>query len=423
MMSNKSEPHSQNLRSTLIVIENSSFLCDPRVQNEAFSLRDAGWSVYVLCAFWKEFEGDNVTEANFWQQHNRNGIFVYYFPLAYADVGFFSYIIEYLTAFYWIGLRSWQIWLKAHFKVIHFCNPPDIFFPIALLYRLLGIRIIFDHHDLFPEMISVRFDGVKERFLYWSARLMEFLTFRVAHIVLTTNYSFKEVAEKRGSFPSKRIFPVRNGPKLTKFTPLAAEPSLKCGFNKMVIYAGAMGYQDGILELCESIRYIIQDKKRQDILFVLLGDGAARSAAMKYVLGWGEHFIQMPGMIYDKCFFRQYLSTADVLVSPEPYNELNNQSTFIKIGEYLAIGKPIVAYDLKETHYTAQDAALYVPHGDVCAFADAILQLIDDPELCIELAVSARKRITELSWESQEPLLLSAYEIALGIGNDQFVER
>src|SRR5689334_3376427 len=127
-MSTTSEFHSQTSKSTLIVIENSSFLCDPRVQNEAFSLRDAGWKVFVLCAFLKDLEGDNITPANFWKQHNRDGIFVYYYPLYYADIGFFSYLVEYLAAFFWIALRSWQIWLEVRFKAIHFCNPPDIFF-------------------------------------------------------------------------------------------------------------------------------------------------------------------------------------------------------------------------------------------------------------------------------------------------------
>lgn len=422
-MSNQSSSYSQNPKSTLIVIENSSFLCDPRVRNEAFSLRDAGWEVFVLCAFWKELEGENVTAANFWQQHNRDGIFVYYYPLSYADIGFFSYIVEYLQAFYWIAVRSWQIWLKTHFKVIHFCNPPDIFFPIGFLYRLFGVGVIFDHHDLFPEMISVRFHGVKKRILYWFARLTEFLTFRAAHAVITTNHSFQHIATKRGRFPSDRIFVVRNGPRLANFSPLAADPSLKCGFSKMVIYAGVMGYQDGVLELLESIRYIIHDKNRRDILFVLLGDGSVRSLASDYISEWGEKFIQMPGMIRNKYFLRQYLSTADVLVSPEPYNELNDHSTFIKIVEYLAMGKPVVAYDLKESRFTAQDAALYVPQGDVKAFADAILQLLEQPELGTQLTNAARKRIAEVSWETQQPLLLSAYDAVLRIKNEQSMER
>ncbi|MBI5841419.1 MAG: glycosyltransferase family 4 protein [Chloroflexi bacterium] len=414
-MNMKPYSHNQNSRSTLIIIENSSFLCDPRVQNEAFSLRDAGWNVSVLCPLFKEYEGDNVTSANFWHQHNREGIFVYYYPSSYRGDGFFSYLIEYLAAFYWIALRSWHIWLKTHFKVIHLCNPPDIFFPIAFIYRLLGVRVLFDHHDLFPELILVRFHGLRGKMLYWFSRLVEFWTFRVAHMVITTNRSFQQIAETRGMYPSERIFNVRNGPRLAEFVPLAPEPALKCGFAKMVVYAGVMGYQDGVLEYLESIRYLIQDQNRRDILFVLLGDGAVRSIACEHVKAWKTDCVQLPGMIRDKHLLRQYLSTADILVAPEPYNELNEHSTFIKVAEYMAMGKPIIAYDLKETRYTAQESALYVPHDDVNAFAEAILKLVDQPELCTKLTNFAKKRIAEVSWESQQPLLLSAYEAALRI--------
>jgi glycosyltransferase involved in cell wall biosynthesis len=190
--------------------------------------------------------------------------------------------------------------------------------------------------------------------------------------------------------------------------------AFKRGFPFMVCFVGIMGDEDGVLELLDVIRHIIGELGRQDILFVLIGDGATRSRALADLAAEGlDRFVDMPGMIRDDLRLREYMSTADVFVSPEPLTPMNTRSTFIKIGEYMAMGKPIVAFDLSETRYTAQDAACYVSPGDIRGFGQAIVDLLDDPEHRRKIGIKGRQRIlSELGWEHQSQYLFQAYAIA-----------
>lgn len=183
----------------------------------------------------------------------------------------------------------------------------------------------------------------------------------------------------------------------------------------MACYAGMMGYEDGVLELVRSIRCIVQDLGRRDIRFVMMGDGAMRAEALASVRDLGlEPYVELPGMIRDKVLLRQYLCTADVLLSPEPLTDLNDHSTFVKIGEYMAMGKPIVAYDLTETRYTGGEAIVYVEPGDESGFGRAVVDLIDDPQRRQRLGELGRRRFLDhLTWEHQQDELLRAYSVAL----------
>ena len=397
-------------KKVLIVEENSWVPIDKRVWYEATTLRDDGWQVTVICPRMPDALSRTRTPEIL------EGIRVYRFALVRAQRGVLSYLGEYLSAFWAIASVSWRVWRELRFDVIHFCNPPDLFSPIAMLYRLLGVSVVFDHHDLFPELVLWRYHGLAARILYAIARLGEYLTFRSANAVISTNESYRRVALDRGKVPPERIVVVRNGPKREQFVPVDPVPSLKHGFSYLVAYAGVMGPEDGVTELMQSIRYLVHDLGRRDILFVLLGDGALRARAQADIISWGlTDVVEFPGMIRDDLLLRQYLCTADVLLSPEPPTPLNMRSTFIKVGEYMAMGKPIVAYKLPETQHTAQDAALYVEPGDTQAFGRAILALFDDPQRRQCMGEMGRKRVLEcLSWESQQAELLRAYRIALG---------
>jgi len=340
---------------------------------------------------------------------------IYRFRLTFADKGALSYLIEYLSAFIAIARLSWRIWNKERFDIIHFCNPPDIFFPIALFYRMLGARVVFDHHDLFPEMIKSRFHGLGGRFLQTLARVSEFLTFRVANIVISTNESYRRIAIERGGRSEDHVFVVRNGPKIDQFVPVEPDPAIRRGYAHVAGYAGAMHQQDGVLELISVIRHIVHEMGRHDILFLLLGDGVVRPQALANVKAWGlESYVDMPGMILDRQILRRYMSSADLLLSPEPLTPFNAHSTFLKIGEYMAMGKPIVAFDLTETRYTAQEAAVYVPPDNIHEFGEAIVTLLDNPERRKRMGEVGRQRIIHrLGWEYQQQNLFRAYETAL----------
>ncbi len=398
----------------LIVVENNFVPLDPRVWSEAVSLRDAGWKVTIICP---EPSGVySCPPAGEDGSVDLEGIRVFYFRLSAANDGIGAYLSEYGTALTRIGQLCWRIWQSERFDILHICNPPDIFFPIALFYRLLGTAVIYDHHDLFPEFVKDRFQGAPGRLLYGAAMAMEYLTYQAAHITIAVNESYREVAQERGHLPSERIAVVRNGPQIRSFFPLPAVHALKKGFPFLVCYIGIMGYEDGIPEMLKAIRHVIVDLGRRDILFHLMGDGALRPWALQQVRAWGlECFVEMPGMVKDRTAIRQYLSTADLCLSPEPSSPLNSRSTFIKVGEYMAMGKPLVAFDLRETRFTAHEAAVYVEPGDTDAFGQAIADLIDSPNRRGEMGRCGRERFVEyLGWEHQEKKLLETYERARG---------
>jgi len=401
-----------NKRRVLIIEENSRVPTDVRVWYEATTLRDNGWEVTVICpASSADYEANRRSLRNV-EPVDLEGISVYSFPLRKAKEGVLGFLEEYITAFISMGRLSWRVWRKKRFDILHICNPPDMFFPMALFYRLLGVGVIFDHHDLFPEFISHRYKGWTGKILYVIARVMEYLTYKSTHLTITVNQSYGRMATSRGDVSPENLFIVRNGPKAKDFSPVEPIPELKKRFPIMVSYLGVMGYGDGIPEMIDSIRYVVTELGRRDILFTLIGDGAKRAEAMQKIHEWGlDEYVEMPGMVRDRLVIRQYLSTSDICLSPEPLTPLNAHSTFIKVGEYMAMGKPIVAYDLDETRWTAGDAAIYVEPGNIQEFGRAIASLADQPDERSRMSDIGLKRISAtLSWEHQEVTFLQAYE-------------
>ncbi len=404
-----------NTKKALIIVENCYVPLDVRVWQESTTLRDDGWNVVVICPAPSGPHAEHPGSASPDAPVNLEGITVFYFPVKAAKAGVVGYLTEYLTAFREIAKCTQRVWRQGRFDILHICNPPDIFFPLAWFYRLQGVRIIFDHHDLFPEFVSHRFRGGWGKLFYWLARATEYLTYRCAHVVIAVNESYRQIAMARGRVQPEQLVIVRNGPRSDKFVPIAPLSSLKKETPFLACYVGIMGHEDGVLETIASIRHVVQDLKRQDIRFALIGDGAIRPQALQQIRDWGlADFVEMPGMILDKLVVRQYLSTADVCLSPEPLTPLNAHSTFIKVGEYMAMGKPIVAYDLNETRWTARDAAVYITPGDVHGFGRAITHLVDDPVQRTTMGNFGRKRFLEsLSWEHQKGNLLAVYNAGI----------
>jgi glycosyltransferase involved in cell wall biosynthesis len=252
--------------------------------------------------------------------------------------------------------------------------------------------------------------------MLWLARLFERLTFRTANVVIATNESYRDVAIQRGRVEPDRVFVVRNGPELAFIDEIVPDPSLKNGYPYLACYLGVMGVEDGLEPMMEAIRYIIQDLGREDIQFVLMGDGRQRFYALDRVSEWnlGEQVL-LPGRVPDEDVQR-YLSTADVCLSPDPYTPLNNLSTMNKIIEYMAFGRPVVSFDLKEARVSAGEAAIFVPCGDDRAFAEAVVELLDDPKRRALMGEYGRRRVlTKLAWDHQTPHLSAAYETSVGL--------
>jgi glycosyltransferase involved in cell wall biosynthesis len=302
---------------------------------------------------------------------------------------------------------------RPGFDVIEACNPPDLFFLIVWPFKLFGKRFIFDQHDLTPELYSslyLRDRGLIMRVLRWSERR----TYRLADVVLSCNDSYRRLALTRGGKSPDRVFVVRNGPSEGWPIPLPADASLKNGRPYLVVYMGIMGFQDGVDVLIEAVHELAHTIGFREATFAIVGDGNAMQSLRQRARELDvEEWVHFVGWVPDEETMALYLASADACVCPEPSSPLNDQSTFAKVMEYMAAGKPIVAFDLPETRFSAQEAAVYAAPGDVAGFAGRIRDVLTDEALRAKMTAAAAARIPSLRWERQVPALLAAYERTL----------
>lgn len=386
-----------------ILIENLTVPLDRRMWQEARTLAEAGYRVSVVCPKGRGFE--QAYEV-------REGIEIYRHGLWEAS-GPFGYFLEYAIALFSQFRLALKAYRRTRFRIIHAANPPDTMFIIALFFRLFGVRFIFDHHDLNPELFEAKFG--RRGLFYRLVCLAERLTFRTATVSIATNESYREVALTRGGMKTERAFVVRSCPDLKNVRVGPPNPELKNGRPLLVVYVGVMGPQDGLDLLLESIRTLVKDVARDDVSFVLIGRGSETPALEAWAREMGiDQCVTFTGRVPDAEMWA-YLSTADFGVAPDPKNPMNDKSTMNKILEYMAFGLPVVLYDLTEGRRSADDAALYAQPNDPKDFARQMLKLLDSEGLRHTLGARARKRIEEsLNWEIEKRELLKAYETALG---------
>jgi glycosyltransferase involved in cell wall biosynthesis len=388
-------------RRILIIVENLPVPFDRRVWAEAQTLHKAGYEVTVICP------RGAFAEAPF---ELLDGIEIYRHPLPIEAKGKLAYLAEYSSALFWEFAYSIKVFCGRGFDVIHACNPPDLVFLIGAFYKyLFGKKFVFDHHDLNPELFEAKFG---HRGPVWKALVFfERMTFKVADISIATNRSYAGIAARRGKMRPDRVFVVRSGPNLTRVRELAPDSTWRNGRAYLVAYVGVIGEQEGIDLLLQSIRHITSTRQRTDVQFVIMGAGPRlemlRQECAQMRL---SEFVTFTGRVEDTTLFK-VLSTADVCVNPDRPNAMNDMSTMNKIMEYMALGKPIVQFDLAEGRVSAQSASLYARNTDTADFGDKILELVDDPDRRREMGIYGRKRVRdELSWDHEEPKLLAAYE-------------
>jgi glycosyltransferase involved in cell wall biosynthesis len=389
-------------RKILIIVENVPVPFDTRVWKEANALHKNGYEVTVLSPKGKGYESSYEL---------LNGIHIYRHPLPEGGNGALGYVWEYSLALFWEFLFTCWIYLRRGFHVLQGCNPPDTIFLIALPFKLLGVKFIFDHHDVNPELYEAKYE--RRDLLYKILVFLERLTFRASDVVISTNQSYRDIAMSRGGVRPDDVFVVRNGPELSTFAAVQPNPARKRGKSFLVGYVGNMGAQDG-LELVLDVAEYIKKSGRQDVAFTCVGGGPGLAALKKLVSDRGlEEMVMFTGRVPDADLV-EILSTADVCVNPDPPCEMNDLSTMIKIMEYMALAKPIVQFDLKEGRFSAQDAALYASHnGGVAEYAEKIMWLLDHSEVREKMGKSGYRRVQEeLAWEYSVTNLLAAYERA-----------
>lgn len=388
----------------LFLIENASAPGDRRSWMEAQTLAEAGCKVSIISPrrVYKKF------------YERIGGISIYRYPLP-SFAGIAGHLLEYGIAVPVMFLLTWVVLIREGFDVIHAANPPDLLYLIARVFKLLGKKFVFDHHDLVPEACLTRWSGVKLKLVYPLATWAERATFRTADAVISTNESHRQVALQRGQIAPERVFIVRSAIRTTDYRQGQPRPELRRGREHLVGYLGEIGVTDGVDLLLLTARYIAFDRHRTDIGFAILGDGVLFNeiVKMRERLSLND-VVHLTGWVSDDSLIADYLATADVCAVPDPKNPVNDRSTMNKVVEYMAMGRPVVAYDLHEVRDTAQNAGVYVRSNDPREFGDAILELLDSPEKRRAMSQEAIKRFTEvLAWEHQRPKLLSAYQLIL----------
>ena len=385
----------------LIIIQNLHVPFDRRVWLECQALVAADYDVTVVCPRGK---GDPAYQV-------LDGVTMHkYRP--YAPGGSpLSFILEYAYSFLATLLLVLRARRAGRFDVLQACNPPDIFWPIAWwMRRRDGSRFVFDHHDLCPELFDSRFPG-GSRLARRGLLALEKATFTTADHVVSTNSSYAEIAMRRGGKAPSDVTVVRTGPDGERLRRRAANPSCRRGRHHLVAYIGVMGPQDGVDLAVRAAAYVVHDLKRTDVSFTFMGSGDSYHdlVALRDELGLTD-YLELPGRVPDETVL-DVLSTADVGLSPDPKNPLNDLSTMNKTMEYMAFGLPVVAYDLKETRVSAADAAVYIESGDVPAYARAIVELLDDEDRREAMGRTGRLRIdAELGWPYQREAYVGVYD-------------
>lgn len=390
-------------RKILIIIENSAYEFDPRVQNESAALAAAGYQVTVVCPRNPRAPRMPVPD----------GVRVYHHWSRAAGQGRGGYMIEYLTATALeLAFAAW-VFIRHGFHVIQGCNPPDTICLVAAPFKLFGVRYIFDHHDAAPELYEAKYErrGLAYRLQTW----LERLTYRLSDVVIATNESYRQLALTRGRRAPHRVFVVRNAPDPARVAAVPENPKWRFGKAHMVGYVGAMGEQDG-LDLLLRVAAEFQRQGRQDTHFTLVGSGRALPQLKALVASQGlDDLVTFAGRLSDAEML-EVLCTADVCVNPDKPCRMNDISTMIKIMEYMALGKAMVQFASTEGRVSAGEASLYA--DGVEDFAEKLGWLLDRPEERRRMGEEGRRRLEEhLAWKYSVPHLLAAYELAFSRGS------
>ena len=369
---------------------------------EARALVAAGHDVTVICPAGAVRDRESRATVD--------GVEIRRYPYSEAGAGPWSYLAEYASALRQMRMLAGALARERPFDVVQLCNPPDVLFLAVTALRRRGARVVFDHHDLVPELYEARF-GRRGGLLYRAAVIAERRTFRVADIVLSPNESYKRIAIERGGKRPEDVFVVRMAPDPARFRSVEADPALKRGKPFLLAYAGTIGPQDGVDEALRALRALADRRDDWHAVFAGSGDAVPDAVDLCRDLGLDER-VEFVGHLEDRTLL-PLLGSADVCLSPEPLNALNDVSTMIKVVEYMGLGRPVVAYDLRETRYSAADAALYATPGEAASLASCIERLLDDAALRRRLGEAGLRRVEELSWARSEESLLAAYERVL----------
>lgn len=398
---------SEKRKRVLILVENLSVPFDRRVWKECQALSEAGYSVTVVSPRGNGFDSSS--------HESIEGVTIHRYTPYEATGSGLSYAVEYAVALTMMTWLAWRVFLRYGFDVVQLCNPPDLLVLVALPFKLFGTRIIFDQHDLSPEIYALRRNG-GGGFVHRLLLAFERLTYRSSNVVVCITRSVCDVARARGGLEDDVLFLVRNGPDLRSFARAVPDDDLKHGRRFLLSYVGMMGPQDGVDVLLRCVRHLAIDLGRDDFHVHLVGGGTELEALRTYAaeLGIADRVTFAGQKPYSHVVTA--IATGDVCICPDPKTPMNDMANLVKVSEYMSLARPVVAFDLNEVHFSAGDAALYAAAGDQRDFAMKIAYLLDHPEERDRMGRLGLRRVHEfLAWDHSKRALLAAYDRALGV--------
>ncbi|WP_417747620.1 glycosyltransferase family 4 protein [Rosistilla oblonga] len=393
----------------LMLLENESVPDDCRVLLEAEALIDAGYAVTIICPTGEVTKKvDRIGEIR-----------VYRYPQAWEMSGVLGYLLEYGYSLVAAFVLSWFVLLRHGFDAVHVHTPPDLMGLVAIFFKLLGKRFVFDHHDLSPELYLAQKPGRGEGTVYRALRFFERLSCRKADRLIATNDTQRSIQIDRCGADPEACYIVRNGPNALFLSDVQPLESIRTPGCLTIGYVGVIGVQDGVDFMVRALHEVKTKHGRDDFRGVIVGSGPAiadlKRLAAKLDLA---DKILFTGMI-PFATVPSHIAAFDICLTPDPSNAYNDSCTTIKTMEYMALRKPTVCFRTRENQITAGDAAVYADNNDIPAYADAIVQLMDDPALRQAMGQTARQRIDNgLTWQHQAVRLIELYDNLFDVVRD-----
>lgn len=383
----------------VIILEDMPIPLDTRVWQEARSLKNAGADVSIISPKSK------VYNMRF---ENLDGINIHRHPLPFEAKRAHGFLMEYGIALFFQFILLIKIYFRKRFHVIQGCTPPDLIFVPALPFKLFGVKYIYDHHDLNPELYLAKFN--KKNFIYRLLLFIERQNFRFADYSIAMNESYKKVAVARGKMDEDKVVIIRSGPDLNRIKLQPGNPVHKHSKKFLVGYLGVISEQDCLDVFVRVVNLI--SNLRKDVHFAVVGGGPDLSRIKEMAKELHvENCITFYGMLTNNLLLLEILNTFDVCVNTDLSNDYNDRGTTLKLMEYMAAKKPVVQFDLKEGKYSAGEASLYAENNNETDFAEKIIYLLDNPELRKRMGELGYKRITEeLAWQHEEKKYIKLFQ-------------
>ena len=386
--------------SCVIIVENLSVPFDRRVWQEAQALRSLGWEVSVICP---------TNQKNLRRYELLEEITIYRHPLPMEARYKLGFLFEYGAALFHEARLLFKIALTRGFDIIQVCNPPDLLFVNALPYKLFGKRLVFDHHDLCPELFAAKF--ARKGLLHRILLLAERLTIKSADIVISANETFRNIAITRCGKSPQDVITVYSVPDRMQIKRLLPNQELRKGARVVLGYIGIISDQDGVDHFVRMLHHLVVDHSCQGIGAVIVGEGPALPGVRQLACDLNlEKQITFTGYLRGDDQLAA-LSTFDIGIIPDPVNEYNDKISMNKVFEYSALGVPTVAYNLSETRQLLGATAEYADDATPAGLARACLRLIIDDDERAERGRAAKALADEhFDWARERAKYVAAYQ-------------